>query len=130
LRNLAAALDGGGRLIVVDDMPAEEIGRDDAAVLAAFKAAWRCPVAPSAAEWIALARGAGLRLVAEQDFSELLKPRREADLDAAFADLSSQRPDKVKNGFARLSDAEIGGLHLERLLGRGTIRYRMLVFDK
>jgi hypothetical protein len=29
-----------------------------------------------------------------------------------------------------LSDAEIGGLHLERLLRRGTIRYIMLVFEK
>ncbi len=33
-------------------------------------------------------------------------------------------------GFARLSDAEIGGLHLERLHRRGTIRYTMLVFEQ
>ena len=59
-----------------------------------------------------------------------MKPRAESDLDAAFADLSSQAGEKASIGFARLSEAEIGGLHLERLHRRGTVRYTMLVFEK
>ena len=59
-----------------------------------------------------------------------MKPRAERDLDAAFADLSSQAGEKASIGFGRLSDAELGGLHLERLHRRGTIRYAMLVFER
>lgn len=128
--NLASALDPGGRLIVVDDMPVDDVPAHDRALLDAFKCAWRCPVAPSAADWIAHARLAGLDLVEHSDLSHLMRPRAEADLDAALADLTAQRADKSRQGFARLSDAEIGGLHLERLLGRGTMRYGMVVFGK
>jgi SAM-dependent methyltransferase len=130
LDNLVASLDPGGRLIIVDDMPVDAVEQADAGYLADFKRAWRCPLALSAKAWIELARSCGLRLVEERDLSALLKPREEADLDAALVDLSSQRAEKTKNGFARLSDAEIGGLHLERLLRRGTIRYIMLAFEK
>ena len=59
-----------------------------------------------------------------------MKPRAEDDLDAAFVDLSSQAGTKASAGFARLSEAELGGLHLERLHWRGSIRYTMLVFEK
>ena len=130
LNNLLASLDAGGRLIIVDDMPLDETKAADAEYIAGFKQAWRCPVALSAPAWKALAQAAGLRLAAEQDFSHLMKPRAEADLDAALIDLSSQRAEKTKQGFERLSDAEIGGLHLERLHRRGTVRYIMLVFEK
>jgi SAM-dependent methyltransferase len=130
LDNLVSALDAGGRLIIIDDMPLDHVSESDTAILAAFKQAWRCPLALSATAWTGLAHSVGLRLVEQQDLSHLLKPRTEPELDAAYQDLSSQRADKAKHGFARLSDAEIGGLHLERLLGRGTIRYTVLVFEK
>jgi SAM-dependent methyltransferase len=128
--NLAAAIDPGGRMIIVDDMPIDDVPDSDMEFLAEFKRCWRCPVAPSAAGWIAAAGAAGLRLVGRNDLSGLMKPRVEGDLDAAFADLSSQSGEKTSAGFARLSDAEIGGLHLERLHRRGAIRYTMLVFEK
>ncbi len=128
--NLATALDPGGRLIVADDMPVEAVPASDHALLAEFKRAWRCPVAPTTASWIATAEAAGLHLLAQQDLSHLMKPRPERDLDAAMADLSAQREEKARQGFGRLSDAEIGGLHLERLLGRGTVRYVTLVLEK
>ena len=66
-------------------------------------------MAPSAAGWIAAASAAGLRLVSRKDLSHLMKPRAEHDLDAAFADLSSQAGEKASIGFGRLSDAELGG---------------------
>lgn len=130
IANIAAALDPGGRFILIDDMPVIAVPESDKAFLAEFKRYWRCPVAPSAAGWIAAAAVAGLRLAKHKDLSHLMKPRAEADLDAAFADLCSQAGDKAGAGFARLSEAELGGLHLERLHRRGTIRYTMLVFEK
>ena len=130
LKNFISSLDAGGRIVIVDDMPVEHVNEADAGFLANFKQAWRCPVALSAQAWTALAQSYGLRLTANEDLTHLLKPRPEPDLDAAFADLSSQRADKTKRGFARLSDAELGGLHLERLHRRGTVRYVMLVFEK
>ena len=130
LINLVSSLDPGGRLIVVDDMPVHHISEPNAKILADFKQAWRCPLALSAEAWKNIARLRGLQLVAEHDLSHLLKPRPEPDLDAALDDLSSQRSQKIEQGFSRLSDAEVGGLHLERLLGRGAVRYMMLVFEK
>jgi SAM-dependent methyltransferase len=129
LVNLAAALDPGGRLIVVDDMPIDAVPDADQSFLAAFKRTWRCPVAPSAAGWIAAAAAAGLRMIGHHDLTHLMKPRAEPDLDLAFADISAQAAQKTDAGFARLWEAEIGGLHLERLQRRGTIRYAMLVFE-
>jgi SAM-dependent methyltransferase len=128
--NLAAAIDPGGRMIIIDDMPIDDVPDSDTEFLAEFKRCWRCPVAPSAAGWIAAAGAAGLRLVGRNDLSGLMKPRAEGDLDAALSDLSSRSGEKASAGFARLSDAEIGGLHLERLHRRGSIRYTMLVFEK
>ena len=130
LKNLANSLDAGGRLIIADDMPAGRIASGDEPYLAEFRRAWRCPVAPSAQLWTDMAAQAGLHLIAGEDLSHLQKPRAETDLDAAFEDLSSQRAGKSQSGFARLSDAEIGGLHLERLHGRGAVRYVLLVFGK
>ncbi|MBX9774156.1 MAG: methyltransferase domain-containing protein [Xanthobacteraceae bacterium] len=130
IANLASAIDPGGRMIIIDDMPLDDVPASDTELLAEFKRCWRCPVAPSAPGWIAAAAAAGLRLVAREDLSHLMKPRAEDKLDAAFADLSSQAGEKASAGFARLSDAEIGGLHLERLHRRGTIRYTMLVFEQ
>jgi SAM-dependent methyltransferase len=130
IANLASAIDPGGRFILIDDMPVDPVPQRDKEFLAGFKRYWRCPVAPSAEGWTAAAAAAGLRLVKRKDLSDLMKPRAERDLDAAFDDLSSQAGDKASAGFARLSEAELGGLHLERLHRRGTIRYTMLVFEK
>lgn len=128
--NLAAALDPGGRLIIIDDMPVDAVPEVDRSYLADFKRFWRCPVSPSAQGWVAAANAAGLRPIAHDDLSHLMKPRAEPDLDAAFADIAAQAAGKADAGFARLWEAEIGGLHLERLHRRGSIRYAMLVFAK
>jgi hypothetical protein len=128
--NLAASLEPGGRLIIVDDMPLNGVPKHDSGLLDDFKASWRCPVAPSADEWAAFAAPCQLKCISYTDLSHLLRPRTEPELDAALADLRSQRPNKIKRGFGRLSDAEIGGLHLERLLRRQSIHYVVLVFEK
>lgn len=129
LANLRRAMSPSGRLFIADDMPVDGLDTESAFYLEAFKRAWRCPVAPTASSWKSLAARHGLTLVAQHDLSTLQKPRGEADLDAAVADLTRQRAEKVSQGFARLSDAEIGGLHLERLHVRGAMRYVLLVFE-
>ena len=130
LANLASALDEGGRLILVDDMPSEDIAKEDKSLLDEFKRCWRAPCAPTATDWRRHAAAAGLRPLAMEDLSSLMRPRAEAELDAALADLGGQRAAKAASGFARLSDAEIGGLHLERLHRRGSMKYMMLVFER
>ena len=130
LANLASVLDPGGRLILVDDMPIDAVPARDRAFLDDFKRFWRCPVAPSAEAWASAAKAVGLRLIAREDLSHLMKPREEDHLDGAFADISAQHAAKASQGYARLSEAELGGLHLERLHRRGTIRYAMLVFEQ
>jgi SAM-dependent methyltransferase len=127
--NLAASLDRGGRLVIIDDMPVTPLDGEDLRLFDEFRKCWRCPRAPSAEEWAIHAGSAGLRLTAAIDLTHLMRPRSEKDLDAALVDLTSQREAKTASGFARLSDAEIGGLHLERLHGRGKMRYKMLVFE-
>ncbi len=51
--NLAGALRPGGTFIIVDDMPVDPVPAEFAGDLAGFKAAWRCPVMPSATQWSA-----------------------------------------------------------------------------
>lgn len=130
IANLAAALDSRGRLIIVDDMPVEAVPARDAEVLAQFKRLWRCPVVPSADSWIDLAGKAGLRLMHLRDLSPLMRPREETDLDAAFAAISASAGEKAGTGFARIPDAELGGLNLERLYRRGSMRYVLMVFER
>ena len=130
MASLAHALLPGGRLLVADDMPRSDLGLSDRALLDSFKAMWRCPVAPSAEEWERLGRDAGMGLVRRDDLSAFMKPREEVHLDAALADLESQRTAKTQAGFGRLSEAEIGGIHLERLQRRGAVCYQLLVFEK
>ena len=103
IANLASAIDPGGRLILIDDMPVDAVPESDRAhsspnSSAAGAARWRR--APQG--WIAAAAAAGLRLVSRKDLSDLMKPRAERDLDAAFADLSSQAGEKAEH---RLRDA-------------------------
>ncbi len=128
IANLATALAPGGRLVIIDDMPMGDLTDSDVRLLKAFSNYWRCPCIPSSGDWQRHAKAAGLKLLAQTDLSNLMKPRAEADLDAALADLKSQRESKIASGFGRLSDAEIGGLHLERLHTRGKMSYVMLVF--
>ena len=45
IANLTAAIDPGGRLILIDDMPVDAVPKSDKSFLADFKRYWRCPVA-------------------------------------------------------------------------------------
>jgi len=130
LANLAGALDLGGYLVIVDDMPVEEMPAEAAARLARFKRFWRCPVAPSRAGWIAHLEAAGLKLVAEQDLNPLLRVRGMAEVAPRLAELErkSSLPRLVGRGVR--CEAEIGGLLLETLQTEGFVHYRVLAAQR
>lgn len=130
LQNLAAHMTKGARLLIVDDMPMPSLSAQDAQLLQDFKQMWRCPVAPSAQEWIAIARAQGLKPVAEHDLTAMMRPRSEEQLDIALRELQAQQAQKAQQGYALLAEAEFGGVHLERLHQRGAVRYMLLVFEK
>ena len=115
--------------MIVDDMPVSNLTAQDALLLEDFKKMWRCPVAPSAQIWTSLADAHGLTKIAEQDLSAMMRPRNEAQLDEALQGLRAQQAQKEEQGYGLLAEAEIGGVHLERLQQRGAIQYMLLVFE-
>lgn len=127
VRNLAAALNPGGHLLLVDDMPEEALPPEAAARLARFKRLWRCPVAPTREGWLAAFGAAGLVPAAERDLSPLLLARSAAEVAPRLRDLERRARLPRLLGLGVRAEAEIGGLLLETLLREGHVRYRMLV---
>ena len=127
IANLASVLDGGGHLVIVDDMPEEDLPAEPAARLARFKRFWRCPVAPSRAGWIAHLEAAGLTLVAEQDLNPLLRVRDMATVTPRLAELKRKSILPRLLGRGVRCEAEMGGLLLETLQTEGHVHYRVLV---
>ncbi len=127
---LAAALEPGGCLAVVDDMP--EPGMPEAARprFDLFRRFWRAPVAPTAEGWRAALRGAGLEIAAERDLTPLLLARPAAETAARLAAL--QRAWRLKRlfGLGLRAEAEMGGILLESLQTEGWVTYRMIVARK
>nr|WP_302474293.1 methyltransferase domain-containing protein [Roseococcus sp. MDT2-1-1] len=125
--NLAAALEPGGFLLVVDDMPVAAMPEEARARLAGFRAFWRCPVAPGRDGWRAALEAAGLEVVAERALNPLLLVRGMAELRGRIATLRRQRRLLRLLGLGVRLEAEIGGLWLETLQTEGFVEYRVMV---
>jgi SAM-dependent methyltransferase len=130
IANLAAALDPGGHLVIVDDMPEEALPRDKARQLARFKRFWRCPVAPTRQGWLDILGACGLTLVAERDLNPLLRVRGMAAVAPRLAQLERQAALPRLFGLGVRAEAEIGGLLLEALQTEGFVHYRILAARK
>jgi SAM-dependent methyltransferase len=128
--NLAAALAPGGHLVIVDDMPEENLPEEAAARLARFRRFWRCPVAPTRQGWIAACRAAGLEPVMERDLNPLLQVRGMAELAPRLEALERRARIPRLLGFGLRQEAEIGGMLLETLQTEGFVRYRVLAARK
>lgn len=128
--NIAAALEPGGHLVVVDDMPEEELPQEPARRMARFRRFWRCPVAPGRAGWLAAFRAAGLELVAERDLNPLLRVRGMAELAPRLRTLERRALVPRLLGFGLRAEAEIGGMLLETLQTEGWVHYRVLAGRK
>ena len=130
IANLAASLAPGGHLVIVDDMPEEQLPAEVAARLDRFRRFWRCPVAPTRAGWIAACRAAGLEPVAERDLNPLLQVRGMDELAPRLVTLERRARLPRLLGLGLRREAEIGGLLLETLQTEGFVRYRILAARK
>ena len=124
---LARVLAPGGRLLVVDDMPAASAV--DAPDLERFKAGWQCPVLWGLEQYREAFARLGLEAAAAVDLTGACRPRTHAGIALLMA----------MNGLVRLvpspslrrvMDSHMGGLALERLLRDGRVRYQMLIARK
>jgi len=125
---LASALAPGGHLVMVDDMPEEDLPPEPARRFALFRRYWRCPVAPPSGGWVRAMEAAGLTLVRERDLSPLLQVRSVAQAAPRLGELQrwSARLRRMV-GLDVRAEAEIGGIMLETLQTEGFVRYRLLV---
>lgn len=128
--NLAAALQPGGAFIIVDDMLAEPILPQHEADIAGFKATWRCPVMPTDMQWAQHLEAAGCTVDAVADLTPRMSPRSEGEVAAELASLARRRRWRDRLGLRLVSDAQTGGLLLERLTRQGASRYTMMVARK
>lgn len=126
IARLAAVLEPGGCLAIVDDMPLARLPADDPD-FAAFRRGWLCPAIASAETVRAAVAAAGLTLAADVDLTPLMplrEPRsleRLIRLNAALQTVSRATPART------LVESLHGGLMLERLYHRRRATYRLVV---
>ena len=130
IANLAAALVPGGLFIIVDDMPRPGLPANLAADLRQFKALWRCPVMPSVVQWTCHLANAGCEIEGVVDLTKDMRPRSEPETLAALAEVEKKRRWRDLVGLKLVSDAQAGGLLLERLTREGAVQYAMIVARK
>ncbi len=130
ITNLAGALVPGGRFIIVDDMPRPGLPAHLATDLRQFKAQWRCPVMPSVVQWTCHLANAGCKIEEVVDLTQAMRPRSEPETVAALADVQKNRRWRDLVGLKLVSDAQAGGLLLERLAREGAVQYAMIVARK
>ncbi|MBP7777609.1 MAG: class I SAM-dependent methyltransferase [Acidobacteria bacterium] len=126
IARLGARLRPGGRLLVVDDVPHDDLARDDAD-FAAFRAGWLAPSIASDAHLSSALARAGLVVIHDVDLTPRLPERRPAVLAALvwLSDLVAWLARAMPGGL--LVGALHGGLRLERLYRRRQVRYRLIV---
>ncbi len=130
MRRIAAALKEGGVLVLVDDMPASNVPAHLRADLDAFKRHWRCPQMPRADEWCEHLCHAGCEIAVVKDLTDLMRPRSEPETREALDELARKRLWRDMLGLALVSDAQEGGLRLERLVREKAVNYTMIVAQK
>jgi SAM-dependent methyltransferase len=130
IANLTSALQPGGRLVIVDDMPDPQISSNWATDLAAFKTCWHCPVMPTATEWTQMLHGGGCKILQTRDLTDWMRPRSEPEVVEGLAEAYKRRRWMAPLGMRLVTDAQIGGLHLERLTRERAVRYVMIIAEK
>lgn len=123
---LARVLCPGGRLLVVDDAPADALPDDDVD-LAGFRRGWHAPRVLRNGALDRAIEDAGLARVHDVDLTPRLVARPPVSLAVRLALARAAWPVAAMTPAAVLHDAIAGGLHLERLYARGVSRYRLMV---
>jgi SAM-dependent methyltransferase len=128
IANLAGGLRPGGVLLVLDDMATGDLDAARPADAAVVRANWGCPGRfPSDADFRAAIEGAGLRVVAEEDFSPLMRVRAERLLARQERILARLKRAVPLAPVRTIASAFLGGVALERLRGSGDVGYRLIV---
>jgi SAM-dependent methyltransferase len=128
LRNLAAALRGGGHLILVEDaLAAGAVPGPDGAVLAEM---WSCARVRGEPEYRDAIARAGLTLVVDRDLTDRVRPRDEPTLRPIERRCRSLHDAIPIAGVRAILRAYLGGVALERLYRSGTMRYVLLAAQK
>ena len=125
IANLANRLRRGGMLIVVDDVPDDELAQADAD-FAGFRAGWRCRAILNHAGLLAALSGAGLDAERDEDLTPLVPRRDPLEIERLVTINRQWRAWVGWTGAAELIDSLHGGLMLERLYRRSLMRYRLV----
>lgn len=128
--NLASCLAPRGYFLLVDDMPVEPIPQELAGDVEEAKRMWRCPVMPSESGWRAAFEAAGLAVMRSEDLSGLIYHRPMEEMTRLIG--RDRRRARLLGwlGLGVISEANVGGLLLERLAVQGAMQYRVLVGRK
>ena len=126
IANLAGSLRPGGRLAVVDDVPADALTDDDSDFVA-FREGWRCPRIARSAGLASAFGDAGLDVEHDEDLTPLVVPRDPDRRERLVRVNRRLRRLLGATALGELVDSLYAGLMLERLYARGLMRYRMLV---
>ena len=125
IANLAGALRPGGRLVVVDDVPDDDLVESDGD-FAAFRNGWRCPAIARHATILAALADAGLALRRDENLTPLVSRRDPREIERLIASNRRWRSWAGWTGAGELIDSLYGGLMLERLYQRGLMHYRLI----
>lgn len=127
--HLARALRPGGRLVILDDMPAAGLAPDDPEFVD-FRRGWLCPVVADAPTLAAALQSAGLTVRLDEDLTPAM-PRRDAGALRRRQHAVRMTLALLGKTPARMLLASLhGGLALERLYQRQVMEYRMLVAER
>lgn len=130
IQTLADTLEQDGVFVIVDDMPVADVPARLQADLDRFKRDWQCPVMPRLETWCDHLENAGCEVVQIRDLTELMRPRSERETHAALNEIARRRVWRDALGLKLVSDAQEGGLRLERLTREGAVKYTMIVARK
>jgi SAM-dependent methyltransferase len=129
IANLARALRPGGRLAIVDDVPADALSWDDPD-FRAFRDGWQTEKLAREATLVRAFSDAGLELVRNEDLTPLVLMREEGSLERRLRLSGALLRVLGRSRLGTLLGALDGGLMLERLYARGVMRYRLMVARK
>jgi SAM-dependent methyltransferase len=123
---LARVLAPAGRIVVIDDIPADDLGDDDGD-LRAFRGGWMLGSLPTLGGWRDAFVAQGLAIVDQVDLTRWVLPRQTAGilrLERLNRALSATVPVPAVRAVL---DSHAGGLAVERLYRRGKMAYRLMI---
>jgi hypothetical protein len=85
---------------------------------------------PTDRQWAQHLEAAGCAVEDVRDLSPQMSPRPEAEVAAELAVVARRRRWRDRLGLRLVSDAQAGGLLLERLTREGASRYTMIIARK